>query len=460
MKKRFYYIAVAVLTLGLASCAKEATTPEQPATPEVPGQMTIVANIGDDASTRTTLSGDDQSGYDILWSEGDEIRFYFFNGSDCEYRTYTLTEGAGTKYGKFTGPAVPTSITYNAYAGYGDNLVTRPKSTLNVEDQHYSEGTNASFSPMMAKIAIENGNATLSDFKNIGGLLRLSLKGSGTVKEIKLTTDQNIAGFITIDEDGAAVMDNEILFNPNRNYTTLNCGAGVELSSTEKPFFISLPKGNYTGVKIEVSDFAGRTFTKTLKADKSLNIERAQITPATLTVTGLLSLLTKDSPVGAIGGIDGREGMVVDLGETIGKVVIATRNVDSSTPTKEASSAKAAGSYLKFSDAKTAMGTSGWYVPSKAECEALINLPNSHVGSCQEWVIGTGDNQHKLYFNWAGKYDIDGDIGEGFYYWSGTEVPSKTTSAYIFHGIYNNTLIVNTWNKDNRLQVRPFHKLD
>lgn len=458
MKKRFYYIAVAVLALGLASCTKVATTPEQPATPEVPGQMTIVANIGDDASTKTTLSGDDQSGYDILWSEGDEIRFYFKNGDNYEFRTYTLTEGAGTKYGKFTGPAVPAGIEYTARACYGDNLTTTGLySRLEIE-QHYSEVPNASFSPMMANIEITDGVATLSDFKNIGGLLRLSLKGSGTVKEIKVTTDQSITGPFALDEDGAAVMVN---FSQNKKYTILNCGEGVELSSTEKPFFISLPKGNYAGVKIEVSDFAGRTFTKTLKADKSLNIERAQITPATLTVTGLLSLLTKDSPVGAIGGIDGREGMVVDLGGTIGKVVIATRNVDSSTPTKEASSAKAAGSYLNFSDAKTAMGTSGWYVPSKAEWEALINIHNSHVGSCQKWVIGTGDNQHELYFNWAGKYDLYGDKGEGFYYWSGTEVPSSPTKVYIFYGItYNNTLIVTTWNKDNRLQVRPFHKLD
>lgn len=447
MKKRFYYIAVAVLTLGLASCTKVATTPEQPATPEVPGQMTIVANIGDDASTKTTLSGDDQSGYDILWSEGDEIRFYFKNGDNYEFRTYTLTEGAGTKYGKFTGPAVPAGIEYTARAGYGDNLTTGPNSRLEIE-QHYSEVPNASFSPMMANMEITDGVATLSDFKNIGGLLRLSLKGSGTVKEIKVTTNQYITGFFRLDEDGAAVMDNHYLTNDN--YTILNCGEGVELSSTEKPFFISLPKGNYTGVKIEVSDFAGHTFTKTLKADKSLNIERAQITPATLTVTGLLSLLTKDSPVGAIGGIDGREGMVVDLGETIGKVAIATKNIG-------ASSEKAAGSYLNFSDAKTAMGTSGWYVPSKNELTALRDIPNSHVGSCQKWVIGTGDNQHELYFNWAGYYDNNGYMNDGLYYWSGTEYDTtRTFCIYCSMSIMS----ITPWNKQCRLQVRPFHKLN
>ena len=57
--------------------------------------------------------------------------------------------------------------------------------------------------------------------------------------------------------------------------------------SEAKPFYISLLKNDYTGVKIEVSDFDGNKFTKTLKAGKSLNIARAQITPVAFTVTGL-----------------------------------------------------------------------------------------------------------------------------------------------------------------------------
>lgn len=454
MKKTFYYIAAAVLTLGLASCAKEALTPEQHATPEPTGLITIVANIGDDASTKTTLSGDDQSGYDVLWSEGDQIRFY---GGETvkEYFTYTLTEGAGTKSGVFTGPAVPESIAPTEYATYGDNLIFGYVGIL-AEEQYYAPN-NAAFSfPMAAKVSVSDGEVILGDFKNIGGLLRLDLKGSGTVKEIKISANQPLSGgAIRIGEDGAAAFDSGSWLSSHK-YVTLNCGArGVELTSEPKPFYISLLKNDYTGVKIEISDFAGHTFTKTLKADKSLNIARAQITPAALTVTGLTNdvPLTKDSPVGAIGPIDGREAMVVDLGGSIGKVAIATKNIG-------ASSATAAGSYLNFSDAKTAMGTSGWYVPSKNELLALIGIPNSRVGSCQEWVIGTGDNQHKLYFNWAGCYDTNGNKSDGIYYWSGTEHSNSSYAYCIYASNLMNELVNTGWSRKGRLQVRPFHKLD
>lgn len=172
MKKTFYYIAAAALTLGLASCAKEALTPEPS------GLITIVANIGDDASTKTTLSGNDQSGYDVLWSEGDQIRFYG-GESVKEYFTYTLTEGAGTKSGVFTGPAVPESIAPTEYAAYGDNLIFGYVGSL-AEEQYYAPNNSAFSFPMAAKISVSNGEVILGDFKNIGGLLRLDLKGSGT----------------------------------------------------------------------------------------------------------------------------------------------------------------------------------------------------------------------------------------------------------------------------------------
>ena len=285
MKKTFYYIALAIITLSLASCAKEAVTPEQPVTPEPTGLITIVANIGDDASTKTTLSGDDQSGYDILWSEGDQIKFYG-GESVKEYFTYTLTEGAGTKSGMFTGPAVPESIDPTKYATYGDNLTFGYVGIL-AEEQYYAPN-NAAFSfPMAAKISVSNGEVILDDFKNIGGLLRLDLKGSGTVKEIKISANQPLSGGpIRIGEDGGATFDNVEGFS--HKYVTLNCGAaGIDLSSKAVSFYISLLKNDYTGVKIEVSDFDGNKFTKTLKAGKSLNIARSQITSVAFTVTGL-----------------------------------------------------------------------------------------------------------------------------------------------------------------------------
>lgn len=382
MKKTFYYIAAAALTLGLASCAKEALTPEQSVTPEPSGLITIVANIGDDASTKTTLSGNDQSGYDVLWSEGDQIRFYG-GESVKEYFTYTLTEGAGTKSGVFTGPAVPESIAPTEYATYGDNLIFGYVGSLD-EEQYYAPN-NAAFSfPMAAKISISNGEVILGDFKNIGGLLRLDLKGSGTVKEIKISANQPLSGGpIRIGEDGGATFDNVEGFS--HKYVTLNCGAsGVELTSEPKPFYISLLKNDYTGVKIEISDFAGHKFTKELKADKSLNIARAQITPAAFTVTGLTNdnvPLTWDSPVGTRGILDGRECMVVDLGGSVGKVAVATKNIGADTETDY-------GTYYTWIDAVKAQNTEswgkGWHLFTHEETDAFVesNWPHIEESGC------------------------------------------------------------------------------
>lgn len=450
MKKTFYYIAAAVLALGLASCAKEAMTPEQPATPEVIGQMTIVANIEDGGSTKATLSGDDQSGYQVLWSEGDQIILVKQSNVSIT-AVYTLSNGAGSTSGTFVG-ATLTDGDYMAYYAYDR---AQP---LKFGEQTSNSEQSVSHAPMTAKFTVSGGVPSSIVFRNACGLLCLNLKGAGTVKNITITTNEGLVSRRdSFAEDGSMNVPNPPM-DPALKSITLDCGSsGRKLTESYQSFYIAMPPGDYTGVRIDVSDFANHKFTKELKAGKALNIARAQITPASFTVTGLTNdnvPLTKDSPEGTIGVIEGREAMVVDLGGTIGKVAIATKNIG-------ASSATAAGSYYNFVGAKAALVTSGgWYVPSKDELTALIGIPSSHVGSCQEWVIGTGDNQHKLYFNWAGWYDNNGNKTDGYlFYWSGTEDPSKSTRAYCTYG---NTLdlLVMPYNKESRFQVRPFHKLD
>lgn len=288
MKKILYYLSAAVLTLTLASCAKNAITPEDQTAPEAAGEMIIVANIGDNSSTKTTLSGNDTEGYKVLWSEGDQIKI-LKKGETQEVFTYSLIEGAGTKSGVFTGPSLPDG---EYTAAYGDNLNVVNGGILSSK-QLYSASEIASCAPMMANVSVVNGNAKLLNFKNICGLLRLNLIGNGKVKEIKVSTDQPQSGLISLDEDGAAY----IRVYPAGKDVTLDCGeSGVELSSEAKSFYISMPKNNYTGVKIEIKEINGGTLTRTLKSDISLNIARSKISSASLTV--LLLPIT--------GTIDGR----------------------------------------------------------------------------------------------------------------------------------------------------------
>lgn len=273
MKKIFYYIYAVVLTLGLASCAKENIT-----VPEDTPQMTITATLGDEESTKTSLFGDEQTGYKVFWTEGDQIKIY--NPKDSQYHTYTLSAGEGTTVGVFTGDQLQNG-TYTAT--FGTDFTYEQESGTLAAEQHFTSVTDASFVPMAAKVNVWNGETTYANFKNITGFLRLSLDGIGTLKSIKVITDQYISGMMTLENDGSAKVEQTWLVS-NKNVTLACENDGIDLGSDAKTFYISLPKGEYAGLKIEFRDSYGFVRTKTLKADKKLIIARSKINPISLTV--------------------------------------------------------------------------------------------------------------------------------------------------------------------------------
>lgn len=283
MNKTFYYITAAVLTLGLSSCAKEVVVSGEAATTEVSGQMTIVADISDGASTKTTLSGNDTEGYKVLWSEGDTI--ILKKESDVAFSTvYTLSEGAGSTTGKFTGAPLADGA-YVAYYAYD------PTQPLLFGEQSGTSGQSVSNAPMTARFNISKGVESSVNFKNACGLLRLDLKGTVVIKSIKITTKEGLVShFSNFREDGSmGVQDPE--HERALKYITLDCGpSGRALSDSYQPFYIAMPPGNYSGVKIEMNDSESRTFTKTLKAEKTLSIARAQISPVALTCAPIIKV--------------------------------------------------------------------------------------------------------------------------------------------------------------------------
>lgn len=264
-------ISAAVLALGLASCSKEAATPA----PEQPTdrQITIIARTEGSAGTRTSLSGDDASGYQVLWSEGDVITL-----ADGWNSEFTLSEGAGTTTGAFVGTSQEGDGTFQVfYATDGKWLFGRSE---------YKDLNMLNSTPMAASVTIQDGEASLTDFKNLCGFLRLTLKGTGSVSEIRVHAEKPLNGRFDIDKtDGHAIVEESDL--DSKYVNTLECGDGVEISADGKDFYISMPQGDYEGIRIEIADYIGRTCTKTLKAGNTLNITRSKITPVTLNVTGL-----------------------------------------------------------------------------------------------------------------------------------------------------------------------------
>ncbi|MCQ2305865.1 MAG: leucine-rich repeat domain-containing protein [Bacteroidales bacterium] len=90
------------------------------------------------------------------------------------------------------------------------------------------------------------------------------------------------------------------------------------------------------------------------------------------------------SPVGELGTIGGREAIVVDLGGSIGKVAVATKNIgatDDNPYGTEFNSEEA------FDTSVTGL-TDGWYVPSAAELEALMgHLQANQAFTGLEWNV-------------------------------------------------------------------------
>lgn len=471
MKKIFYYISAALLVSSLASCTKELPATVDSSSLEADGQITIFANISDEAATKTDLDGNDQSGYDVVWGPADKITLYLGDPYK-QYYTYILKKGAGTKRGEFGGPALPADYEGTVYAVYGDNVSYALAGSLS-DTQDYASNSSATFFPMAAQVKISNGQATFSDFRNIGGLLRLNLSGSGVVKEIKVTTDQYFTGYFTLDEDGAAVLPNNVFVN--KKSATLNCGvSGESLTSQAKPFYIFMPKNTYTGVKIEVKDFDGHTFTKTLKSDRTLGIERAKISQVSLNVTGLTGSnvpVTWDTPEGTRCTIDGRECVVVNLGTSErgyqGKVAIATMNVGSTTQSGY-------GTYYSWFDAinaqKNGSWGSGWHMPTVEELSGFVYAHAHATYQTDDYAVLQFSNGQYLpfalggyYDNGRGRYELQKESAD---FW-GSEIPGLNSSTTLTDSYVSGLTVYRQGfgvNPDYtiatyKLPVRPFHRL-
>lgn len=249
------------VVLGLVSCNKQEL--------ESTGRMiSIVANTESGLDTKTSLSGNDASGYQVLWSEGDEI-----SAVDADGSTYnlTLSEGAGKTSGVFTSSENIPDGQYRLFYGTNGSLLPRIQ-------QYLGDGV-ISNAPMFSTVSVSEGKVPAAQFKNLCGLLRLSLKGTDTIKKIKISSDEDMSGIIYIQDDGT------ISFVRNHYQdVSLDFGEGVELSAEGTDFYIALPPAEYHGVRIEFVPAEGETITKTLKAGKTLNIARALITPVSISL--------------------------------------------------------------------------------------------------------------------------------------------------------------------------------
>ena len=274
MMRRISMLAVLGL-VAVAACVKEPV-------PAEPNNQTIAAPTftatTESAATKTALSGDDQTGYEIHWIAGDRIMVVDAASHVGEYSA-TLQAGnpTGADFTIASGAEAGTSP-YKAW--YPASIYNNGVPTLPAK-QDYVAG-NISGSPMYAL-----SSTTSLSFKNICGIIRLDVSTTLSGKKVRsiiLSADQGMSGAIsniaTLPGDGyiAAVTGTAGV--------TLDCGTGgVAISGTATSFHIAVPQKNYTNLKITLITTEGEIQTRT--SNKAIAVSRSAITPISLSFNNL-----------------------------------------------------------------------------------------------------------------------------------------------------------------------------
>lgn len=395
MKKIIIAIAALSAALSFTSCNKEeAVTGGSDIQPEAP--VTVYATTG--GMTKTSLSGNDTDGYQVLWSADDKIIFVS-KSNPAKKAVFTLTDGVGKTSGTFVlkdGDTPPEDGDYIVYYPYTYDGTNWPAS------QTYVEG-NISGSPMKAEANVSGGKISDLKFQNAGGILRITVAQNTEVAIKKIS-------FYAKELSSPVV---------------LNCSS-VGLNSATA-FHIAMPENTYSEVKIFLTDSDDKTCCKSFKGTDGLVIGRREITTASFSVDK-----SKFVAAGYKLTINNHEGIVVDLGTTLGKVIVATMNVGA----ESVNGAGCLGTKMTYDGACAAW--SGWRLPTVNELTAFCDP--GYPGVCGDTYGvegGTG----------AVMWDIDGVVGidlylplsemdedEGQYpcdkYWTGT--PGGDGTYYYF----------------------------
>lgn len=217
------------------------------------------------SQTRTALSG--EAG--IVWSKGDRLAI-FRGRSDAD--VYQVTDAsAGTGQGVFamisgseeSGDSFPNVAFYPYMESLSCNPAGSGSSAYEIgnvvlpQTQSYAAGSFADGSFPMTAVSQTVDDHSLK-FRNVMGTMKLSFKGSGTVKSVRIEGNDSeiLSGpaVVTAYSDGSAPVIE--MSDGSCTSVTLDCGDGVSLSDdSETSFYISLPPVRFSkGFKVTVTN--------------------------------------------------------------------------------------------------------------------------------------------------------------------------------------------------------------
>ena len=275
MKRTIILFALSFgLFLPLACVSEHLAEPDENPVSDVQNTITIVALL----EQGLTKSSMDDS-YSVVWNAGDQIRV--FNEATPGGKVFTLdAASAGKTQGTFTGSALSGSGPY--YAVYPASAAgTLSGNTVGIDlastQTAAASGSFASGANVAAGVA-----ADISEiyFKNLCGLLAVTLKGSKSVSQIRLTADGGewLSGTGRVSLSLAE--DPSLQLESGSSSVTLNLSQASALTSGGSTFYLVVPAGSLAaGFAVEVCDTQGGAMVKHAADDGSNLVERAVVKP-------------------------------------------------------------------------------------------------------------------------------------------------------------------------------------
>src|SRR5574344_35507 len=249
------------------------------------GEITITASVeqpsemqSNNQSTKTTLTSD---GTAVLWNNNDQIVVFAYIGEIKGIPTFEttgaiFTAGESGASVPFTGTLASGTAPLIAYYP-ASNVISQADGGLWVfipfvktyKANSFGEGANPA-------VGYSTDGSTMN-FKNICGVVKISLTGSGTVKQIGLSSPNIIAGIGVVNP----LEENPKIYMSDRGSTevVLDCGpSGVTLSGTATDFYIAVPPASDNaqfGITVLFSD--GSSYSKVAPATTNNKFVRSKI---------------------------------------------------------------------------------------------------------------------------------------------------------------------------------------
>lgn len=308
MRQTFSLFGAALLAGALVlSCARTTEldpgqNPQTEPAQAVSDSMSFTAVL--ETGTRTQLG----TGNKVCWSEGDKIRV--FNENNTTGVEFTLTGGEGTQTGTFSGPSNIGSGPFRAV--YPASVATGAQGeTISLgipSSQAYAAGSFGNGANISA------GQGDQLDgmvFRNLMGVLSLTLKGNATIGSICILSYVQETLFGTATVSGIAEAAGPTLtFDADQtdesfSRLTLDCGEGVALTAEGKTFNLVVPAGTLKdGYLIEVYDQAGKAMVRYAKADDGNAMERNVVVtmPALTYAPDYKATFLQSEAIGAFSG--------------------------------------------------------------------------------------------------------------------------------------------------------------